>query len=207
MATLKIYRTHPDVILPSFATQQSACFDIAFQGHGKHEYKGYNDSNKPFTRPTPNGTVFINGGERVLVPTGLIFDIPEGFSVRLHARSGLSLKEGLILANSEAVIDSDYVEEVYVILWNISENSVTITSGDRIAQAELVKNEEYSIEQTPMRPLHKSNRTGGFGSTGTSQVSVTPNMVVINIPDKPVLPDIVKAEQVKRGRGRPRKNA
>ena len=166
MATLKIYRTHPDVILPSFATQQSACFDIAFQGHGKHEYKGYNDSNKPFTRPTPNGTVFINGGERVLVPTGLIFDIPEGFSVRLHARSGLSLKEGLILANSEAVIDSDYVEEVFVLIYNRSVVGRTIRIGERIAQAELVKSVKYTIEEAKKQPSVKTDRNGGLCSTG-----------------------------------------
>ena len=207
MTVLKLYKTHPDVQLPSHQTKGSACFDLSFQHAGKGKINGYSSKNKPVERLLSN-QITMAPGDRILVPTGIIMDIPEGYSVRLHARSGCSLKQGLVLANAEGVIDSDYVEEVYVILWNISENSVTISSGDRIAQAELVKNEEYSIEQTPMRPLHKSNRTGGFGSTGTAQVSTTPNMVVINIPDKPVLPDIVKADQiVKRGRGRPRKNA
>ena len=206
MTVLKLYKTHPDVQLPVHQTKGSACFDLSFRHDGKAKINGYSSKNKPVERILQR-QITIAPGDRMLIPTGIIMDIPEGYSVRLHARSGTSLKQGLVLANAEGVIDSDYVEEVFVILWNISENAVTITSGDRIAQAELVKNEEYSIEQTPMRPLHKSNRTGGFGSTGTSQVSVTPNMVVINIPDKPVLPDIVKAEQVKRGRGRPRKNA
>jgi dUTP pyrophosphatase len=167
MTKLKIYKTHPDVILPSFATDQAACFDISFQGHGKHSYTGYNSTNKVFTRPTPKGELFVNAGERVLVPTGLIFDIPEGYSVRLHARSGLSLKEGLVLANSEAVIDSDYVDEMFVLLYNRSEVGRTIRIGERIAQAELVKSVKYAIEETTEKPVAKTNRTGGLGSTGT----------------------------------------
>jgi dUTP pyrophosphatase len=166
MTTLKIYKTHPDVILPTFATKQSACFDLSFQGHGKQEYKGYNDTNKMFTRPTPKGEIFINSSERVLVPTGLIFDIPVGFSLRIHARSGLSLKEGLILANSEAVIDSDYVDEVFVLLYNRSSVGRTIRIGERIAQAELVESVQYTIKETKKQPTVKTDRTGGMGSTG-----------------------------------------
>jgi dUTP pyrophosphatase len=166
MTTLKIYKTHPDVILPTFATKQSACFDLSFQGHGKQEYKGYNDTNKMFTRPTPKGEIFINSSERVLVPTGLIFDIPVGFSLRIHARSGLSLKEGLILANSEAVIDSDYVDEVFVLLYNRSSVGRTIRIGERIAQAELVESVKYTIKETKKQPTVKTDRTGGMGSTG-----------------------------------------
>lgn len=204
MATLKLYKTHHEVQLPSYQTKGSACFDLSFQNAGKAKINGYSSKNKPVERLLQKH-ITIAPGDRMLVPTGIIMDIPEGYSVRLHARSGMALKQGLTLANAEGVIDSDYVEEVFVILWNISENSVTITSGDRIAQAELIKNEEYKIEQTPVRPLHKTARVGGFGSTG---VSVTPNMVVINIPDKPVLPDVVKSktktEPVKKGRGRPK---
>lgn len=166
MTTLKIYKTHPDVILPTFATKQSACFDIAMQFHGKNSYKGYDSCNKEFTRNHGNGKVHITAGDRVLVPTGLILDIPEGYSVRLHPRSGLSLKQGLVLANSEGVIDADYVEEVFVLIHNISENGIWINNGDRIAQAELVKVEEYVIEETKDRPNEKTERSGGMGSTG-----------------------------------------
>lgn len=198
MTTLKVYKVHPDVQIPKHQTNESACFDLAFSSAGKGTYSGYSNFNKPFTRQT-KGAITIAPGERVLVPTGLIMDIPKGFSVRLHARSGTSLKQGLVLANSEGVIDSDYVEEVMVILYNISGNAVTINSGDRIAQAELVKNVEYVLEQTPLRPMIKTQRIGGFGSTG---ISTTPDMVVINIPKTPVSEAIVR-----RGRGRPRKEA
>ena len=198
MTTLKMYKVHQDVQIPKHQTTQSACFDLAFSSAGKGKYSGYTNFNKPFTRDT-KGSITISPGERVLVPTGLIMDIPEGYSVRLHARSGTSLKQGLVLANAEGVIDSDYVEEVMVILYNTSGNSITINSGDRVAQAELVKNIEYVVEQTPARPMTKTQRVGGFGSTG---ISTTPNMVVINKPKPQVIDPLAK-----RGRGRPRKNA
>ena len=106
--------------------------------------------------------------------------------------------QGLVLANAEGVIDSDYVEEVFVILHNISGNAVTIENGDRIAQAELVSNIIYHVEETPARPLPKTSRIGGFGSTG---ITSEQNMVVINIPETT---QVKVEEPIKRGRGRPK---
>ena len=201
MTKLKIWKTHPNITIPKHQTEQSACFDLAFQGSGKRDYNGYSHMNKPFARPM-NAAISIAPGERVLVPTGCIMDIPEGYSVRIHARSGTSLKQGLVLANAEGVIDSDYVEETFVMLHNISGNAVTINQGDRVAQAELVKNVEYTVEETPARPLPKTNRQGGFGSTG---VTTKENMVVINIPEaKEVKAEAETPVPVKRGRGRPK---
>ena len=99
MNRLNIYKTHPDIVLPKFGTKQSACFDLSFQAAGKTTYSGYNSYNAPFTRDLVNGTIRIMPGDRILVPTGMIFDIPEGYSVRIHPRSGTSYKQGLILAN------------------------------------------------------------------------------------------------------------
>lgn len=166
---LKIYKTHPDIVLPKFQTDESACFDIAFQGTGKHTYNGYTHMNKHFTRPLramDKGDLYINAGERVLIPTGYILDIPKGYSVRLHARSGLSLKSGIILANSEAIIDSDYVDELMVLVYNRSDNGLWIKHGDRIAQGELVKKYKYDIVEIASPPKKKTDRNGGMGSTG-----------------------------------------
>ena len=167
---LKIYKTDPNVRLPFFATGESACFDIAYQPNGKQEYKGYSKTNKEFVRPIPDGSLVVNGGDRVMVPTGLILEIPSGYSVRLHPRSGLSFKSGLILANSEAVIDSDYFHELFVLIHNISDNQIQIMPGDRIAQAEMVKSVEYLIVETFVKPSQKTDRVGGLGSTGTETV-------------------------------------
>jgi dUTP pyrophosphatase len=171
MTTLKIYKTHPEVFLPKFATEQAACFDIAAQYFGKQTYTGYNSQNAPFEGviSTHSGNqITIMPGDRVLVPTGLIFDIPKGYSVRIHPRSGLSYKQGIVLANLEAVIDSDYYQETFIILTNTSANKVRITHGDRIAQAELVKSISYTIEETKEKPKQRTDRVGGLGSTGVS---------------------------------------
>jgi len=127
-----------------------------------------------------NNQIVVQPGDRVMVPTGLIFDIPEGYSVRLHARSGMSLKQGLVLANAEGVVDSDYVQEVMVLIHNISQNQLVIKSGDRIAQAELVEDVKYSIVESAARPGVKTNRIGGMGSTGVTSDGPT---IVIQIPD------------------------
>lgn len=191
MLTLKIYKTHAEVALPSFGTAQAACFDLAYQPHGKSVYTGFDVYNKPVSRNIPaDGSLVIMPRDRIMVPTGLIFDIPEGYSIRIHPRSGLSFKQGLVLANLEAVIDSDYVQETFVLLTNLSENHQTIRPGDRIAQAELIPQLRYSIQQTNDAPTQKTDRVGGLGSTGVG-------VVVTNSVEQPV----------KRGRGRPKKVA
>ena len=184
MLNLKIFRTNDEVVLPKFGTEQAACFDLAYQPYGKGGYSGYDLYNKPMTRPFGvGGTLTIMPGDRIMVPTGLIFDIPEGYSIRIHPRSGLSYKQGLVLANLEAVIDSDYVQETFVLLANHSQNGQIIKVGDRIAQGELVEQLKYSITETIIAPTQKTDRVGGLGSTG------------------------VATEPEKRGRGRPKKVA
>jgi dUTP pyrophosphatase len=135
---------------------------------GKFEYTGYSEMNRKFTRSFKDGRLYINLHDRVMVPTGLILDIPKGYSVRIHARSGLSLKQGLVLVNGEGVIDSDYIEEVFVLMTNLSTVGHWISPGDRIAQAELVKTENYKIEEIATRPEVKTDRRGGMGSTGVT---------------------------------------
>ena len=203
MEKLKIYKLYPDVMIPKHQTIQSACFDLSFHGVVGNPVKGFTSMNKPFERNInfTDGSITISPGDRVMVPTGLILDIPEGYSVRVHARSGLSLKQGLVLANAEGVIDSDYINELMVLIHNISQNHTTIKNGDRIAQAELVRSVDYSIEETPIRPLLKTDRVGGMGSTG---VNITYDSSTIKFT---VDESTITEASVKRGRGRPKKDA
>lgn len=205
MTTLGIHKTHPDIVLPKFQTRQSACFDLAYQPHGKQTASGYNRVNKPISRQiNATGSLVIAPAERMMVPTGLIFDIPEGFSVRVHPRSGLSFKNGIVLANCEGVIDSDYVEELYVLIHNTSDQNFVISVGDRIAQAELVCSVLTTIEEVKERPVQKTDRAGGMGSTG---INVTYSVDVGNLPEEKVkefLEDSDLKVPVKRGRGRPK---
>jgi dUTP pyrophosphatase len=182
MTTLKIYRVHPEVNLPKHQTQQSACFDLAYQPQGKFKISGVNRTNGPFVRDINlgTGTIKVASGERAMIPTGFKFDVPEGYSVRIHPRSGLSYKNGIILANCEGVIDSDYVEEIFILIHNTSDVAFTLNPGDRIAQAELVKVEEYAIEETKTQPTVKTDRVGGMGSTGIRTV------YSVEIPDEAI---------------------
>ena len=168
MKRLSVYKTNPNIVLPRFATKQSACFDLSFQAEGKALYHGYNMNNAPFSRPMSTGEIRIMPGDRVLVPTGLIFDIPQHYSVRIYPRSGLSTKKGLNLINCVGIIDSDYVEEIFIPIYNNSQQKIRIYNGDRIAQAEMVFNGRTTINYTKIKPNQKGNREGGFGSTGLS---------------------------------------
>jgi dUTP pyrophosphatase len=172
---LKFFKLVPEALAPEWGTEHSACFDFKaclVAGTSLTVYRETNEkTQKTVGRQSIDDTtvksyVDLAPGDRALIPTGLILDIPFGFSVRLHARSGLSLKQGLVLANQEGVVDSDYVEPTFIILHNTSKAVATIYHGDRIAQGELVPDIEYELLETPNKPQVKTDRTGGFGSTG-----------------------------------------
>lgn len=167
MSTLKFYRLRDDVAVPQVQTATSACFDL--QAYLKSQtLTAYNKWNEKSTFTSDEFCVGIRvePGERVLVPTGLVLDIPHGYSVRIHPRSGVSLKQGLTLINAEGVVDADYVDELFVPLYNASGISVQLKHGERIAQGELVQCAQYEIVETLTRPAQKTDRAGGFGSTG-----------------------------------------
>jgi dUTP diphosphatase len=104
-------------------------------------------------------------GARALVPTGLVLEIPDGWEGQVRPRSGLALRQGLILPNAPGTIDSDYRGEVQVILANLGTEPVTIERGDRIAQ--LVVAPVARVEWVESEELSSSDRqAGGFGSTG-----------------------------------------
>ena len=173
MKKLKYYKLHDEVIDPKFATDGSACFDIcAYLDKPVTVYRMYNHKEKrsPETiqwTDIEELQLAIGPAERALIPTGLVFDIPEGYSVRLHPRSSISLKRGLTLTNGEGIIDSDYYHETFIMFTNTSADEVRITHGERIAQGELIKTLDYSLEESIIIPEQKTNRVGGFGSTGT----------------------------------------
>ena len=170
MATkLKYYKLHPQAQAPVYSTTDAACFDIFLCTFGNMAFDGYDDTGRKFTRLlTSDGGITICSKDRVLAPTGLIFDIPKEYSIRIHPRSGLSLKEGLTLANAEGVIDSDYMEETFVMLTNTTTRNIVIPNLSRICQGELTRNNRATFEEIKTRPTRdNTNRKGGFGSTGT----------------------------------------
>ena len=73
--------------------------------------------------------------QRVLVPTGLAIELPGAYCVALvYARSGLSIKHGLCMANGVGVVDSDYRGELKVPMVNLGQEAYTIQPGERVAQ-------------------------------------------------------------------------
>jgi dUTP pyrophosphatase len=103
--------------------------------------------------------------ERVLVPTGLFFEMPEHIEAQVRPRSGLAIKQGLTCLNTPGTIDADYRGEVKVILINLSNEIQTIQNGDRIAQVvfQLIEKVEFVEVDT----LNETERgAGGFGHTG-----------------------------------------
>ena len=170
---LKFFKLNEQAQLPTFATKESACFDLHANlvENGEIEYyQAISTKSVPrrvaFDINSSNTFIQLNNMERMLIPTGLIADIPEGFSVRLHSRSGLAFKQGVYLANCEGVIDSDYVDPIFAMVTNISNVPVRIYNGDRICQGELVRCEKYTLNESDEPPSQKTDRDGGFGSTG-----------------------------------------
>lgn len=103
--------------------------------------------------------------ERQLIPTGLFVEIPLGFEGQVRPRSGLSIKHGISLVNCVGTIDSDYRGELKIPVINLSQETYTLTDGERIAQLVIVA-------YTQMRPVEvevlsdTARGHGGFGSTG-----------------------------------------
>lgn len=106
----------------------------------------------------------IKSGQSILLKTGLAFEIKSGYEVQIRSRSGLALKNSLVVLNSPGTIDSDYRGEIKIILMNFGED-FKINIGDRIAQAVVTK-----IPKVKIKIAKKLNNTqrkdSGFGSTG-----------------------------------------
>lgn len=151
MNELKVHLCRTSAKMPTYATQGSACFDL------------YAAIDEPHYL-TPDGPVTI--------PTGLKFDIPDGYTLIIYSRSGHGFKSDVRLSNCVGVIDSDYVDEVMVKLCQDNYDrarlyeSFCIEPGDRIAQGMLIPVERRQLVEMSDAPGKKGNRDGGFGSTG-----------------------------------------
>lgn len=112
----------------------------------------------------------ISPGDRITVPTGLYFEIPEDHFITLRPRSGLALKQGLTLLNTPATIDSDYRGELRVLMINLGHEAVRIAHGDRIAQLLVERSLPLEWAQVESRDDFTTSErgAGGFGSTGRS---------------------------------------
>lgn len=167
---LKFKKLHETAIIPSYATNGAACFDFFACLYPFKAIKVFNVTNELEEIKLQYNFLVIEPGDRILIPTGVCADIPEGYCIKIYSRSGLSLKHGLMLTNGVGVVDSDYSDEIFVSMINASADVVILNSDNRIAQGELVpyqRTDIQLIESDDYQILpQKGDRTGGFGSTG-----------------------------------------
>jgi len=137
---LKVLKMYDDVELPLYATKGSACFDI-------FAYECVTSTNRTAT-----------------YSTGLKFDIPEGYKIVVHSRSGHGFNKNIRLANCTGIIDCDYTGELMVKLTYDGDERMDDLSGQRICQASL--EEVIQAEFEVVTEIKTTERgEGGFGST------------------------------------------
>jgi dUTP pyrophosphatase len=143
--TVKIKKLNAAATVPSYGTEFAAGADLY---------------------ACMEGSVTIKPGQTEFIHTGLSMEIPTGLVGLIYARSGMACKKGVAPANKVGVIDSDYRGEIIVALHNHSDELLTVSSGERIAQ--IVYAPYYQAEFVEADELEESVRgAGGFGSTGT----------------------------------------
>jgi dUTP pyrophosphatase len=111
---------------------------------------------------------WINENGRTLIPTGLRFDIPDGYEIQVRSKSGLALNQGLMVLNSPGTVDSGYQGEIKVIMFNTTNEKIKVEKGQKIAQAVLcpVLNGKW-VDLIKVDVLGEKDRNdNGFGSTG-----------------------------------------
>ena len=105
---------------------------------------------------------------RVLVSTGIVLDIPEGFEIQIRSKSGLALNQGLMVLNSPGTVDQGYIGEIKIILFNTNNHSVIVERGMKVAQAVLasVVSGRFVTLNKIDNVNQKERGSNGFGSTG-----------------------------------------
>jgi len=105
---------------------------------------------------------------RALIPTGLSFDLPEGYEIQVRTKSGLATNLGLIVLNSPGTVDRGYLGEIKVPVFNANNSVIIVEKGMKVAQAVLcpvVCGKFVRFEESDN--LGTSDRGDkGFGSTG-----------------------------------------
>ena len=139
---VKIEQLYKGAMEPTYGTPGAAAFDLYAAQDG-----------------------VVEAYAMAVIKTGLAFEIPQGYVMRVYSRSGHGFKNGVRLVNCVGVIDSDYRGEIMVGLKNDGPTMMWVRQGDRIAQAIIEPVERIEFEWAD--ELSSTERgQGGFGSTG-----------------------------------------
>ena len=112
--------------------------------------------------------VWIHSFDRKLIPTGLHFNIPEGYEIQVRSKSGLALNQGLMVLNSPGTVDQGYTGEIQVILFNTTKENVKIKKGQKVGQAVLcpVVSGKWIRFKQKEQIKEKDRNENGVGRTG-----------------------------------------
>ncbi len=150
--------------IPTYATDGSSGFDLK----GLKILKLFKNSEEidikdKFPFAEEKGYFYLRPFERVLLGTGVAMEIPKGYELQIRSRSGTSLKRGLIVTNSPGTVDSDYRNEIGIIITNTNPTLAKINLGEFIAQGVICPIQQVIFN--PVLVLNETERKGGFGST------------------------------------------
>lgn len=142
---LPFAKVHPDAVAPKYNYPSDSGFDL-------HSVT----------------SLHIQPLSRALVPTGLKFNIKDGYEIQVRPKSGLAINQGLTVLNTPGTVDSGYDGEVKVILYNSTQNTIEIIKGQKIAQACVcpVVNGRWLNPIEVNEITDKDRGSNGFGSTG-----------------------------------------
>ena len=151
-------------------------FDSQFENKLELQYTNNSENKEPeYAYESDSGfdlrsteDVWIQANDRKLIPTGLRFDIPDGYEIQVRSKSGLALNQGLMVLNSPGTVDSGYQGEIKVIIFNTTKEKIKIEKGQKVAQAVLcpVVNGKW-VNLVKVEEIGEKDRNNkGFGSTG-----------------------------------------
>lgn len=141
--------------------------NVQIKNHSKHPLPKYQTALSAGMDLHANleQSISLKSGERMLIPTGLFIELPEGYEAQVRPRSGLALKHGITVLNSPGTIDADYRGEIKVLLINHGNETFEINDGERIAQ--LVVAQHATVVWQETSTLTNTERgEGGYGSSG-----------------------------------------
>ena len=101
-------------------------------------------------------------GEYKGIDTGVHIEVPEGYMMEVRSKSGLMKNHGLL---TDGTVDRGFSGSVHVFLFNLSNQIVKFSAGDKIAQIVVTKIGIPDFEQ--VKKIEGGERgADGFGSTG-----------------------------------------
>lgn len=155
MMRIPFVKLRPAAIIPKQATPGSAGYDLYACPPEPYEFN-------------QNTEITLDPSESVLIKTGIQIALPDNMYAQVCSRSGLALKQGVIVLNAPGIIDSDYRGEIGVILHNAGAQSTVVSLAKPIAQLVFANRISVNFDEITSEAMARNDTargTGGFGST------------------------------------------